>query len=635
MKSKQQRDFCVARATTMSAFALRMLTISACAAPLALSTTAIASANTESSSDRYASAVFRDPTFEQLAAATVTSVARKEQSYFATSAAVYVISSDEIRRSGARSIPEALRLAPGVNVARLNSHRYAVSIRGFNSEFANKLLVLQDGRYLYTPLFAGVFWDMQDAPLDDVERIEVVRGPGGTAWGANAVNGVINIVTKSASTTQGWLATAGAGTEERGFGSLRYGGNFGAGNSFRIYASAFARDDDVFADGNDANDEARHVRGGFRLDSAMTERDVLTIHGESYDGSSKQITRNVPGKIDVDGSYLLGRWQHTFGANDRLTANFYYDSSDRQSAQGIADRNEWSLELVQQSRWGDRHDFTYGVHYRESENSFSPAPGLVFDPPIRVLTYASGFVDDAVDFFERRLTVSGGVKVEHNEFTGAEWLPNARVMWQPRTNYAFNHALWVAVSRGVRIPSISDNDQTVSIPGLLNLPNTELPSEKVTAYEIGWRMHNADLWTIDVSVFRNRYDDLRTRESMMVGPPLVLMRGSNMSGTTHGGELVVARHLAKQWRVQALLSYVDLNLNVASASTDVTSINDADGSSRWQAGLRSIYRWANWDFYLQFRHVAAISVIRVPSYDELDVNIAWQLTRNFEFSLVG
>jgi iron complex outermembrane receptor protein len=532
-----------------------------------------------------------------------------------------------------RTLAEALRLAPGVEVSRIAPARYAVGIRGFTNEFTTKLLVLQDGRYLYTPLFAGIFWDMHDTPLEDVERIEVVRGPGGTAWGVNAVNGVINIVTKSALRTRGWSAMIGGGNEERLLSSVRYGGGFPGDGAFRAFVGVNEHDAGVFADGADSRDGWRQARGGIRIDTHLSARDSVTLNGEVFDGDATQFTPfGNNADIDVKGGFALGRWVRTWGPQSELSAQMYYDDSTRKTFQGTADRSVWSVEVVNRTPLLRRHDLTVGASYRRDRNDERTIPGLTFDPQIRRLEYLAAFVDDAVRFFDERLIVSAGIKFEENDFTGVENLPNARAAFMPTDRQTF----WAAYSRGARIPSIADNDSSSIVPGVASLANTELPAEELEAYEIGWRMRDPERWTLDVAAFRNRYDLLRTRETTMQPGLIVRTRGSKLNGASDGVEAALDWQLTRKIRMQAHVSYLDVKLNLEPGSTDMSAPDEVGVSPRRQASLRGAFRIADGvELNATYRYVDDLPALLVDSYHNLDVRLAWQANKRLLLVLCG
>jgi iron complex outermembrane receptor protein len=578
--------------------------------------------------------LFRDPSFEQLAAVRITSVGKTEEAYFTAPAAVYVISSQDIRRSGARSIPEALRLAPGVEVARINTHRYAISIRGFNGEFANKLLVLMDGRSLYTPLFAGTFWDFQDTFLDDVERIEVIRGPGGTTWGANAVNGVINIITRDARDTQGVLAVAGGGNEERAFAGIRYGSQIGEDIAYRFFVQGFERDASIFPSGIDSGDDFRQSRAGFRIDARPNARDHFALHGDVFTGEADQIALNRPDTIEQRGGYVLGKWARSQADGGELSAQFYYDDKYRESFQGISDREAVDLDVVHRVRAGSNNWITWGLNTRYSENGSYTAPGLAFNPADRSLLFAGMFLDGDIELVPQRWRTTAGVKLEYNSFTQWEVLPNVRLTYTPSSQQTF----WSSVTRGLRMPSITDHDATTALTRLVSYPNPELPPEKLNAFEVGWRAQWLTQLTSDVSLFEHRYTSLRTRDSAFDAPMnmLVVTRNDGMSGRAHGVEATLAWNPETTWRVQASYGYTHLDFELEDGSRDVAALREAGDSPRHQvrlAGFVSIFN--NHEFSLQARYVDDLPSLAVDEYVEADAQWTWSLPRSIELSVTG
>ena len=393
---------------------------SGCSAGLFLGlTTIIGTANETADSGP----IFRDTSFEELASVSIVTASRRPEPYFTTPSAVHVIHGNEIERFGGRSIPEALRLAPGVHVARMNSHRYAVSIRGFSDEFSNKLLVMRDGRSLYTPQFSGTFWDVQGAFMDDIAQIEIVRGPGGAAWGANAVNGVVNIITKPADETQGLLVTGGGGSEETAFGGVRYGGRIGELSYYRVYGQAFERGSTKFADGSDANDDWWQALGGFRIDRKTDNGgNRLKLSGEFYNGEENQIIFSGEDVIDVQGGHIIGGWEHDFEADSTLKLQMYYDAYHRDSGQGESDGDQFNVSLDHNVALGDSHFLTWGSEYRAHHDSLSTPPELIYEPDSRTLQFFSVYAQDEWAIVDPlRLTV--GAKLEHNDYTGWEPLP--------------------------------------------------------------------------------------------------------------------------------------------------------------------------------------------------------------------
>ncbi len=402
---------------------------------------------------------------EEVLQLEVTSAAKKPQKLANTAAAIFAITADDIRRSGATSIPEALRMVPGLQVARIDANKWAITSRGFNGRFANKLLVLIDGRSVYTPSFSGVYWEVQDTLLADVDRIEVIRGPGAALWGANAVNGIINIITKHARDTRGSLLTAGAGTEERGFGSLRYGTALSDAAFLRFYAKYFNRDSSVDPEGQDTSDAWEMVRSGLRLDWQLTDHDDLTVQGDVYHGDAAQ-TLSLPSflppfrerrTVDIDwaGGNLLARWQHRFSELSNLTLRAYYDRTDRDEKDIIREtRDTFDLDVQHQFSWGSRQDIIWGLGYRFTDDKFTSSPFITIQPNSRSQHLFSAFVQDDITLIKDRLHVILGSKFEHNDYTGFEIQPTARLLWTPHKR----HTVWTSISRAVRTPSRGDND---------------------------------------------------------------------------------------------------------------------------------------------------------------------------------
>src|SRR5947209_9123363 len=360
---------------------------------------------------------------ETLLQMEVTTVSRKSEKLSQSPAAVSVITQDDIRRSGVTSIPEALRLVPGLEVARLDASQWAISARGFNDVFANKLLVLQDGRSIYTPLFSGVFWDVQGTMLEDIERIEVIRGPGATLWGANAVNGVINIITRSARDTQGLLITGGGGTEEHDFGGVRYGGKFSEHAFFRIYGTYFNRDDSALPNGDDAHDGWQLGRGGFRLDWDVSEHNLLTLQFDLYRGTLHQVfgtfdpanpinfTRVVRDEIDLAGENLLGRWSHSFSSDSDLRLQLYYDRTERNTVIFKEDRDTFDIDFQHRFPLGRRHDVIWGGGYRVTGDQVGNSPTISLTPDSRTTHLFSAFVQDEIALVPDRFRLTLGSKL--------------------------------------------------------------------------------------------------------------------------------------------------------------------------------------------------------------------------------
>ena len=420
----------------------------------------------------------------------ITSVSRKPQTVSQAAAAVFVITADDIRRSGATTIADVLRMAPGIQVAQISSDAWAVSARGMDGRFTNKLLVLMDGRSVYTPTFSGVYWDVQDTVLADIERIEVVRGPGASLWGANAVNGVINIITKGAAATQGWMATAGAGDEEKGFATLRYGGRLGEIGNWRAYAKGLERDGSTIAtSGAPGDDDWHQYRAGFRSDFSVGARDAFTVQGDYYDGHSGEssvlntlqppFNRLLGTTQKLSGWNLLARWQREMSASDSFTLQAYVDHTRRDWPARLKDeRDTYDLDFQYRTRRLEGHDLVMGAGYRLSRDNLPPSfsgvpadtiPFAFFSPTSASRELISAFIQDDITVAADKLVLTLGSKFEHNDDTGLEIQPNARVLWRPIETAT----VWGSVARAVRTPSRADSG------GVINLTVVP-PSRRVT-----------------------------------------------------------------------------------------------------------------------------------------------------------
>src|SRR5881409_1087134 len=361
----------------------------------------------------------------------VTSVSKRPERLSQTASAIQVITQEDIRRSGAASLAEALRLAANLQVAQIDSRQWAISARGFNSTTANKLLVLIDGRTIYTPLFSGVFWDVQEVPLEDIDRIEVISGPGATLWGANAVNGVINVITKDAKDTQGFLLTGGGGTEQHGFGTVRYGTALSSSVRARIYGRGFDRDETAFPSGQDAADDWHLEQGGFRMDWEASSASHATLQGDLYDG---RIAQDSGGDIAVTGRDVIAKWSRTLSEQSSLTAQLYYDRTHR-DIPGVfgEDLDTYDVDLQHSARLGSRHDVVWGLGYRNINDRtvIGSDSTLAFLPLHVAREWFTAFVQDEIALVPNRVHVTVGTKIEHNDYTGFEIQPSGRVSWRP------------------------------------------------------------------------------------------------------------------------------------------------------------------------------------------------------------
>ena len=591
----------------------------------------------------------------------ITSVSKTEEKLSDAPASVFVISHEDIRRSGVTSIPEALRLAPGVHVARQGAHSWAISIRGFNSDISNKLLVLIDGRSVYSPLFAGVFWDVQDTLLEDVDRIEVISGPGGTLWGANAVNGVINIITRSAEDTQGGFAELGGGNEEQGFAGFRYGGKLGENAALRGYLKSFKRDASRSADGGHAIDEWQMSQGGFRLDWQQSEADLFTVQGDMYSGKEDGLFRDdftlgtLPGpdfkdQSDVAGANVLGRWQRQLSGTSDVQLQAYYDYTKREIP-GTYNETRDTLDIDFQHHFkpGARHDILWGAGYRLTRDELDNTLFATFTPESRKDETFSAFLQDKIDLWEEKLFLTLGSKFEHNDYTGFEYQPNARLTWL----VSERQTLWAAVSRAVRIPARLNSDLrlTAPVPGLpfplyINVNgDRDFESEELLAYEAGYRVQVRDDLSFDLSLFYHDYDKLLTQEPgtpvVVIDPPTLYIVLPNtldngMTGESYGGTLVANWQPTSAWRLQFQYAYIDLQLHNKPDSLDVSAQNAEGNSPEHQVSLYSFVDLPHdLSLYTGVRYVDHLPNLGIHSYTALDLSLAWSPRDDLAFSVTG
>ena len=569
-------------------------------------------------------------TIEQLMNLEVTSVSKRPERLAQTASAIQVITREDIRRSGASSLPEALRLASNLQVAQVDSRQWAISARGFNSTTANKLLVLIDGRTVYTPLFSGVFWDVQEVPLADIDRIEVISGPGATLWGANAVNGVINVITKDAKDTQGLLLSGGGGTELRSFGTARYGGPLGSGVHYRIYGRGFARDETDSSSGQGAMDDWHLGQGGFRVDWDASTISHVTLQGDLYDG---RIAQPSAGDIAVSGSNVMAKWSRTISETSHLTARLYYDRTHRDIPGTFSeDLDIYDVDLQHQARLGTRHDVVWGVGYRLINDHVTNTAALAFLPPHVARQWFTGFVQDEIALVPDRFHVALGTKIEHNDYTGVEIQPSGRVNWTLNPSAT----LWAAVSRAVRAPSRIDRELFARISSTSFLAGgPDFHSEEELAYELGYRHQRGSL-ALSVATFYSRYHGLRSLEQLNPPAADTIVIGNGQDGESFGAELTAAYVLTSRWRVRA--GYTELRVHVwpNPGSTDTSR-----GLTESQVPDRQFFLHSSVDLPAHVRLDAGLRAIgdiakqRVPSYSELNARLTWQPTAQLGLSVVG
>ncbi|MEO8173685.1 MAG: TonB-dependent receptor [Sediminibacterium sp.] len=570
---------------------------------------------------------------EELMNIEVISVSKRPEKLTGAASAIQVITQKDIHNSGAKTLAEALRLAPSLQVAQVNSSQWAVSARGFNNVLANKLLVLIDGRSVYTPLYAGVFWDVQNLLLEDVERIEVVSGPGGTLWGANAVNGVINIITKNASDTKGLFVEGAAGTELQGLGSLRYGGKIKDDLSYRVYGTGFTLGNMLLKNGSKADDQWHMIQGGFRLDWEKSEKDKLSLQGNLYGGEPNPDGGDTT--VIAKGDNLVFRWNHKASEKSDFQLQAYYDHTLRDFGNGFTERlKTYDIDWQNRYQLGQRHVATYGFNLRLMDHSVTNLQLFQFLPEQKTLYLYSVFVQDEIMLIKDRLHLTLGTKIEHNSYTGFEYQPNARVSWTA----AKNQMVWGAVSRAVRTPSRTDRDFYLFLtPALPFISGTDsFKSESMFAYELGWRMQPLNNLSISLSTFYNEYDDLRSVEPGPLPFRIPVTFGNGVKGKTYGVELSAAQQVTSWWNLRGGYTFLNKELKVKAGSKDLNGGSAESNDPRHQFVIQSSMDLpGHIEFGTVIRYIDKLPKPRVSGYIGMDVRVAWKLNDIVELSLVG
>jgi iron complex outermembrane recepter protein len=590
----------------------------------------------------------------------VTTTSKEPEAIWKTPAAIYVLTQEDIRRSGATSIPEALRLVPGVEVARLDSDHWAIGIRGFGAVLASKLLVLIDGRSVYTPLFAGVYWQVQATPLEDVERIEVIRGPGGTVWGANAVDGVINIITKSAKDTHGTVATLGGGNVDEGMGTVRYGGEAAQGFHYRIYGMGFDRSPMFHASGSNF-DDWRMGQSGFRTDWIPNSRDTFTFQGDIYREISGEATTyalysppsqvNAFANAQLTGGNLLGRWKRVFNAGSDVQIQAYFDRTNHFEPEFGETRNTFDVDFLDHLTLPGQQNFLWGLGARCSpSNLIQLVPTINFLPQHQTDLIYSGFAQDEIPFFDHRLWLTAGSKLEHNNYTGFEAQPSGRLLWTPTSR----QSLWASVTRAVRTPSRIDEDVQLTdfatstpLPIYLRVDgNPQFHSEKLMGYEAGYRVLAVSRLYLDADLFYNHYYDIY---SFQVGAPfleatptpvhavLPLLTSNGIKGPAKGFEIAPDWKPLSWWELRPSYSHLQMEMVNQPWSNDPTSPANYNGSSpRHEGTFQSFITLPKkLEFDQTYRYVSALPAQTVSSYSTVDAQFRWHFAGPMEWSVVG
>jgi iron complex outermembrane receptor protein len=599
---------------------------------------------------------------EDLMSIDVTSVSKKEQKLSRTAAAVFVITQDDIRRSGATNIPDLLRMVPGMDVAQISANTWAISARGLNGEFSHELLVLLDGRKVYSPTTGGVFWDVLDVPLEDIERIEVIRGPGGSVWGANAVNGVVNIITRKASETRGKMIVAGGGNLDQGFGTAQQGGSFGTNIDYRVYTKYFNQYHMPGLTGQNGADGWHALHGGFRMDSTPSTKDTLAFQGDLYTGRDgvpstylPSITSpaavNVNLETNLSGGFIQSVWNHVYSTRSDTSLQISFDRSKREDALGEA-RNTVSVDFQHHIAWGGRQDFVWGLGYLYTSSQTTGTLSITLHPADLNTQLFSSFIQDEIAIVKDRVYLTAGAKLEHNYFTGLVLMPMSRVTWTPNNR----HMLWAAISHVQRTPASVDTTERINaggFPGPGGTPvlvsifgNPHFRNEGLVAYEMGYRTTIVKNVSIDFAAYYNDYENQKTIEPIApffepAPPPphlvLPLTYENLMYGETQGAEVAANWKVTDRWTLSPGYAFEQIHLHTSPGSMDTTSgPADEGGLPRHSAQVRShldLGHRTAWDTSTYF--VDRLTYEKVPAYTRLDTGLSWQWSKKLSISVFG
>jgi len=599
---------------------------------------------------------------EDLMNVQVTSVSKNEQTLSRTASAIFVITAEDIARSGARSIPDLLRMVPGMDVAQINANTWAVSARGLNGEFSNELLVMVDGRTVYIPTFGGVYWDVLNIPLDDIERIEVIRGPGGTIWGANAVNGVVNIITKKAAETHGALIVAGGGSLDQGFGVTQYGGTLGKNTDYRVYTKYLNEAELPGLNGQSGGDGWHLVSGGFRVDSTLSSKDTLTVQGSMYAGREgnpslrlQSVTspdrQEVDPEVDLSGGFLQLAWNHTFSDRSDTSLQISYDEFKRPD---VLDEGRYTLNFDFQHHFklGQRQSLVWGLGYRYSSSHTNGGLTMTLNPADLNTQIGSSFIQDEIAISPDRLYLTVGTKLEHDYYRGFVLLPSARLTWQPSGHLMF----WAAISRAARTPASFDTAERLNFGGFVGpggtpvliglVGNPHFKNEDLTAYEAGFRASILKRLSIDFSAF---YGDYSHQQTVEPAPPVFettpapahlfipSILENLMHGESQGLEVAANWKVTDRWTLSPGYAFEQIHMHLDPSSQDTTSVSATVGSSPVNsAQLRSHFILPHnmaWDTSTYF--VGRLDDPKVPSYTRVDTSLTWHCREGLSISLVG
>ncbi|MGA6982575.1 MAG: TonB-dependent receptor [Candidatus Sulfotelmatobacter sp.] len=606
---------------------------------------------------------------EELGSVKVTTASKEPEEVWNTASAIYVITHDDIERSGSTSIPEALRLAPGVEVARIDSSRWSIGIRGFGSRLCRNVLVIIDGRTVYTTLLAGTYWEVQDYLMEDINRIEVIRGPGGTIWGPNAVDGIINIITKNAKDTQDEYVSVGGGNVDQGFFNARYGGSNGKALDYRMYAKGFVDGPEYHSDGVNF-DRWRDAQAGFRMDWSANSRDTFSLHGDMYDqgnGESVDATTYAPpysqiinSTAPLSGANLTGQWRRFFSEGNDLQLGAYFDRTNRQESDFSDIRNTFDIDFLDRFRLPARQQISWGLGARSSKGDDRVVvSGLAFIPYDRTDLLFTAFFQDEIALVPKKLTFSLGTKALKTNYTGVQFEPSGRLLWTPRPH----QTLWGAFTHALRTPSDAERDFYLlgdtgsfvnGLPVLARFNgNPNFHSEELNGYEAGYRrLFTKDVY-IDLAAFYNHYGDLFSEDIIGApyletnpGPPHILIPadfGNGLVGTTTGGEIAPDWKVLRWWRLQASYSFLQMELKKGTGSLDIGSAPIVEKSSpKHQVMIQSAFDLSKaLTLDIDFRYISALPGESglpgqtVSSYSTANARFAWQPSKHWQFSVDG
>lgn len=573
----------------------------------------------------------RTYSLEELMGMDVTSVSRKAEPFYETAGAVAVLTGSDIQQTGVRTLADALRYVPGMQVARVDERSWAITARGFNTRDSNKMLVLIDGRTVYSPLFSGVFWEVQDTFLPDIDRVEVIRGPGATMWGANAVNGVVSFTTKDARYTQGGLITGGMGVEETAFAGARYGGEVPGKFYYRVYAQTTQRDDMLTQFGLPSGRDWRNTQTGFRIDSASPkERGSFTLQGDYEHGNIGSL---VSGGQPFTAGNLLFRIARPVGNEMELSTQLYFDYLSHAIEQQYGElRRTYDFDTQLRFTPWEHHDVVSGVSYRSSEDRTQGSSLFAFNPTARRIEIAGAFIQDEIRWHDEMYGLIVGSKFEYHESVGLEIQPSVRLALRNRRS-----TLWAAVSRAVRTPSRYDDDVVVGNPRNPQiLGSRDFDSETVIAYELGYRAQHFTSFNWDVSFFYNDYDNLRSQEPVSTARNATRRISNKLMAETYGAELSIKWQPVRHWRLQGSYTYLAEKFHLASDSRDPTNGVQEANDPKNSANLRSHLELGGgleWD--LGLRYVSSLPNPAQPAYLATDTRLTWRYRGQWEFSLVG